>query len=326
MLAAQGSETQATPLPRRIALIGAGVIGSGWAARALGQGLDVALWDPSSDATARVAGFVERAWPAMLATGVTQLAAPPPFRIADSIADAVDGADWVQESAPENEQLKRDLAKQIDARVGPDVVIASSSSGLLPTVIQQDCSRPERVLIGHPFNPVYLLPLVEIVAGTQTDDRYPELAAAFYSSLGMRPLRVRSEVPGYISDRLQEAVWREALHLVARGVATTREIDDAIAYGPGLRWAFMGQFLIFHMAGGPGGMQHFMDHIGWTLELPWTELTAPELTDELVARVVAGTAEQADSRPVEELERWRDERLVAVINALKQADGGQRDA
>jgi carnitine 3-dehydrogenase len=249
---------------------------------------------------------------------------PKPGRLTfeKDLVNAVGHADFVQENAPEKEGLKRDLLAAISRNVRPDVPIASSSSGLLPTRIQSDCTAPERVLIGHPFNPVYLLPLVEVLGGEQTGPAVLDQAEALYSSVGMHPLRVRREVEGYISDRLQEAMWREILHMVKDGVATTDEIDRAIAYGPGLRWAGMGTCLTFHLAGGEGGMRHMLEHFGPALKLPWTHLKAPELTPELIDDMASGCEAQAAGRSVAELERQRDAYLVAVLKALKEADIG----
>jgi carnitine 3-dehydrogenase len=227
-------------------------------------------------------------------------------------------ASFVQESAPERESLKRGLLAEIDAAAPPDVLIASSSSGLLPTRIQADCIHPERVVIGHPFNPVYLLPLVEVVAGEATDAAAVPAAMAFYRSIGMRPLWVRKEIEGYLSDRLQEALWRENLHLVADGIATTGELDEAIVYGPGLRWALMGVNLTFHLAGGEGGMRHMLEQFGPALELPWTKLQAPELTEELIDRMVDGTQAQAGEVSIAELERRRDEFLVRLLELVSE--------
>jgi carnitine 3-dehydrogenase len=231
-------------------------------------------------------------------------------------------ADFVQESAPEEEDLKRNLLARIDAAAPPEAIIASSSSGLLPSRIQADCVRPERVVIGHPFNPVYLLPLVEVLGGERTTPECLDRAIAFYRSLGMRPLRVCSEVPGYISDRLQEALWREALHMVADGTASTEEIDDAIVYGPGLRWALMGPCLTFHLAGGEAGMTHMLEQFGPALQLPWTKLKAPELTEALSRRLIEGTKAQAGGRGVRELERLRDDCLIGIMRCLRQYDVG----
>ena len=299
---------------RRLAVIGAGVIGSGWAARALAKGLDVIAWDPAPGAEARLRAAVANAWPALERVGLTKGASRRRLRFANDLDSAVVGADFVQENAPEDERLKRSLLAQIDRAAKPGVVIASSSSGLLPTRIQARCRHPERVLIGHPFNPVYLLPLVEVVGGARTKTPAIRKASAFYRRLGMRPLHVKREIAGYISDRLQEALWREALHLVADGVATTQEIDDAIVYGPGLRWAFMGTCLAFHMAGGDDGMRHMLAQFGPALKLPWTKLRAPELTPQLARRMVNGTTAQANGRSIKQLERWRDDQLIRIMS------------
>ena len=289
------------------------MIGSGWAARALAKGLDVIAWDPAPGSEARLRSAVANAWPALVRVGLAKGASRRRLTFTSDLDSAVRDADFVQESSPEDEGLKRALLADIDGMARPDVVIASSSSGLLPSRIQARCRHPERVLIGHPFNPVYLLPLVEVVAGSRTRLAAVKRAEAFYLRLGMRPLRVDHEIAGYISDRLQEALWREALHMVADGVATTEEIDAAIVFGPGLRWAFMGTFLAFHLAGGDGGMRHMLEQFGPALKLPWTKLRAPELTTQLARRVVSGTKAQANGRSIKELERWRDDQLIRIM-------------
>jgi carnitine 3-dehydrogenase len=302
---------------RRVAIVGTGVIGSGWAARCLAHGLDVVAWDPAPDAEKQLRDNVANAWPALERIGLAAGADRKRLAFVPALADAVKDADFVQESAPENEGLKRKIHAMIDGAARPDVVVASSSSGLLPTNIQADCKMPERMLIGHPFNPVYLLPLVEVLGGKRTTATSIDRAMRFYERISMRPLKVRTEVPGYISDRLQEALWREALHMVAEGVATTAEIDDAIRFGPGLRWSFMGTCLIFHMAGGDQGMRHMLAQFGPALKLPWTKLVAPELTDELLDRMVSGTERQAGGKSVKALERYRDDALISVMETLK---------
>jgi len=308
--------------PRKICVVGSGVIGAGWAARCLARGLEVVATDPAPGAEERLRSAVENAWPALSQLGLAPNADPKNLRFNADLTEALEGAGFVQESAPEREDLKRNLLAQIDAAVGPEVVIASSSSGLLPSRIQADCRHPERVVIGHPFNPVYILPLVEVLGGEATADWAKDKASRFYETLGMRPLAVRTEVPGYISDRLQEAVWREALHMVADGVATTGEIDDAIIYGPGLRWAFMGPCLTFHLAGGETGMAHMLAQFGPALKLPWTKLEAPELTDALTQAMVEGTRAQAGDASVRELERLRDDCLIGIMQTLRQYDYG----
>jgi carnitine 3-dehydrogenase len=301
---------------RTIGLVGTGVIGAGWAARCLARGLDVVAWDPAPDAEATLRAKVENAWPALTRQGLADGASQDRLRFVAVCEHAVRDADFIQESAPEVEALKRRLLAQVDAAARPDVVIASSSSGLLPTEFQTDCARPGRVVVGHPFNPVYLLPLVEVLGGAATEPVSLDTASAFYRRIGMRPLRVRTEIPGYISDRLQEALWREILHMVAEGVATTDELDDAIRFGPGLRWSFFGTCMIFHMAGGDAGMRHMLEQFGPALKLPWTKLEAPELTNELIDRMVEGTLKQAAGRSVAELERFRDDALISIQETI----------
>ncbi|SMF89914.1 carnitine 3-dehydrogenase [Azospirillum oryzae] len=317
MSTAQPNDAPLRGTIRTVGLIGGGVIGSGWAARALAHGLDVVAYDPAPAGAAALRVAVDNAWPALERRGLAVGADPARLRIAASVAEVAATADFIQENAPEREDLKRGLLAEIDAAAPATVVIASSSSGLLPSRIQADCGHPGRVVIGHPFNPVYLLPLVEIVPGDRTAAAAVDTAAAFYRSIGMRPLRVRKEVEGYLSDRLQEALWREALHLVAEGIASTEELDDAIVYGPGLRYAFMGTCLTFHLAGGEGGMAHMLDQFGPALKLPWTKLIAPELTRELRDRMVEGTAAQADGWTVKALERWRDDCLIRLLEVLE---------
>ena len=301
---------------RLVAVVGGGVIGGGWAARCLAHGLDVVASDPAPGAEEKLRATVANAWPALIKVGLKPGASQSRLSFAKNLESACKDADFIQESAPENEDLKRKLHARMDAAAKPDVIIASSSSGLLPTHFQADCKHPERVLVGHPFNPVYMLPLVEVLGGAKTAAKHLDHAAEFYKRIGMRPLKVKVEVPGYIADRLQEALWREALHLIADGVCTTGDIDDAIRFGPGLRWSFFGICMIYHLAGGDEGMAHFMDHFGPALELPWTSLKAPKLTPELTKRMVDGTKTQAAGKSVKELERFRDDCLIAVERAI----------
>ena len=287
---------------KTIGIVGTGVIGAGWAARFLSWGLDVVAWDPGADAEKKMRAAVANAWPACVKLGVSDGACLSRLSWAEDLESLCAKADFIQESAPERLELKTALHAQMDAAARPDVIIASSTSGLLPSDFQADCKHPERVIVGHPFNPVYLLPLVEIVGGQQSDPALCQQAKEFYDSVGMHPLMVRNEVEGFLSDRLQEALWRENLHLVDEGIATTGELDDAIAFGPGLRWAFMGTNKTFYLAGGDEGMRHFMHQFGPALKLPWTKLEAPELTDDLIDRMVEGTEEQAEGKTVKELD------------------------
>ncbi len=303
---------------RTVAIVGSGVIGAGWAARILAHGYDVVAWDPGAGWQDRLRAALDNAWPALNKVGLYPGASLDRLRYADSLEAACAVADFIQESAPERLELKRNLHARIDANSRADVIIASSTSGLLPSDFQADCKQPERVMVGHPFNPVYLLPLVEVLGGRLTAAETIDRAAAFYTDLGMHPLRVRSEIEGFLSDRLQEALWREILHLVNDDVADTEELDAAITYGPGLRWAFMGTCLAFHMAGGDAGMRDFMKQFGPMLKLPWTKLEAPDLSDELIDKMVAGTRRQAAGRTVKELEQLRDECLIAIMQALQR--------
>ncbi len=307
---------------RTIGLAGTGVIGSGWAVRVLARGHDVVAWDPAAGAEERLRAAVERAWPSATRLGLFGGAATDRLRWAGTPEEVAESADFVQESAPEDETVKQPLLRRLDAAADPATPIASSSSGLVPSRLAEELSHPHRFLIGHPFNPVYLLPLVEVVPGEATSDEAVAAAVAHYDDLVMRPLVVRNEIEGYLSDRLQEALWRENLHLVNGGVATTAELDDAIVYGPGLRWAAMGTNLTFHLAGGDGGMRHMLSQFGPALKLPWTRLVAPELTDDLVEAMAAGCEEQAAGRSVAELEQQRDDCLLAVMRALRAVGVG----
>ena len=285
--------------------------------RALSRGWKVLVTDPHPDAAAGLSSFIERVWPAAMALGLYPGARPDQVRFSSTIEEVVAGADLVMESVPERETLKREVAAAIDSIAPSDVLICSSSSGLLPSRLQEGLRHPGRYLIAHPFNPVYLLPLVELCGGRLTSPYALEAASAVFGDLGMHPLVVRNEVEGYLSDRLQEALWREALWLVNDGVATTEELDQAIIYGPGLRWAAMGTMMVFHLAGGEGGMRHMLEHFGPALELPWTSLQAPPLTDRLIESVVSGVEEQTGERSVAELEKLRDDYLISVMRALR---------
>lgn len=299
------------------AALGSGVIGSGWVARALAHGLDVVAWDPAPGAEAALRQRIANAWPALVKQGLAAGAAQSRLRFVATVEDCVRDADFIQESAPERLELKLELHARISAAAKPDALIGSSTSGLLPSEFYEGATHPERCVVGHPFNPVYLLPLVEVVGGRHTAPEAIQAAISVYESLGMRPLHVRKEVPGFIADRLLEALWREALHLVNDGVATTGEIDDAIRFGAGLRWSFMGTFLTYTLAGGDAGMRHFMNQFGPALKLPWTYLPAPELTDTLIDDVVAGTSAQLGEHSIGALERYRDDCLLAVLDAVR---------
>jgi carnitine 3-dehydrogenase len=306
--------------PHGVGLLGAGVIGGGWAARFVLAGVDVRLFDPSPQAAQAVFDTVERARRAWRRLTLAPMPAEGTLTLVDSVEAAVDGVELVQESAPEREELKRALLAQASAAAAPRAVIATSTSGLLPTRLAAEMHGPERFVVGHPFNPVYLLPLVEVCGASQTAPEAIARAAAMYRAVAMRPLIVRHEIDGFIADRLLEALWREALWLVADDIATVEEIDDAIRYGAGLRWAAMGTFLTYRLAGGEAGMRHFMAQFGPALQLPWTHLTeVPELDDALLDKLVAQSDAQAGGASIAELTRVRDDCLVAVLQGLKGA-------
>lgn len=302
---------------KKVALVGGGVIGGGWATRCLANGLEVVLTDPRPEARDYVETMVADAWPVLEDAGLLS-ENKGQLHFAQDIAEAVQDADFVQENVPEREELKISVHEEISQHAREDVVIASSSSGLLPSRLQARCAYPERLMIGHPFAPVYLLPLVEIVGSEQTSRTAIAQAGAFYRSLGMRPLHVRREIEAYIADRLQESLYREALHLIDQGVATVAEIDAAVTGGPGLRWAFMGTFLAWHLGGGPGGMRHTIEQFGPALELPWSHMKAPELTDELKERIVDGCEVESGARAFDEMERRRDRCLAEIQKVLKE--------
>ncbi|GAA1104306.1 MULTISPECIES: 3-hydroxyacyl-CoA dehydrogenase NAD-binding domain-containing protein [Streptomyces violaceusniger group] len=300
---------------RRVACVGAGVIGGGWVAHFLARGYDVTAWDPAPDAEEKLRRLVAAAWPALEQIGLADGASPDRLTIAATVAEAVADAQFVQESAPEKLELKRSLLAQLDAAAPPGVVIASSTSGYPMTDMQTEAADPGRLVVGHPFNPPYLIPLVEVVGGKRTDAAAVEWASRFYKVAGKSVITMERELPGFIANRLQEALWREALHMVANGEATVKEIDDSITEGPGLRWAFMGPCLTFALAGGDGGMGHMLDHFGPSLKSPWTRLEAPELDDTLRAAMVDGCDEAAGSRTIAQLVAERDQGVIDVLRA-----------
>ena len=304
----------------RAACIGAGVIGCGWAARFILNGTDVSFYDPDPDAGSRAEAVLANAERAYSRLFGDMRPAAGVLRRATGIAEAVDGAGFVQESVPERLDLKRRVLAEIDAAAPAGTVIASSTSGLLPSAMQEGLRHPERMLVGHPFNPVYLLPLVEVVAGRGTAPGAVGRAVAVYEALGMRPLVLRKEIDAFIADRLQEALWREALWLVHDGVATVGEVDDAIRYSFGLRWAQMGAFQTCRLAGGEAGMRHFMEQFGPCLAWPWTKLTdVPDLDNGLIDAIVEQSDRQTAGLSIRELERARDDNLVGILEALERS-------
>ena len=300
-----------------IACVGCGVIGGGWAAQFLAQGYSVSAYAPVAGEEAALRRLIDAAWPSLEKLGLAEGASPDRLGFTTDLAEALAGADFVQESAPEDLALKHGLYADMDDLVAPDVVIGSSTSGFAMTDIQAHCRYPGRAVVAHPFNPPYLIPLVEVVGGERTDPETVDWACAFYELAGKKVLRMERELPGFVGNRLQDAIWREALHMVANGEATVQQLDDAITYGPGLRWAIMGPCLTFHLAGGEGGMAHMLDHFGPALKEPWTRLKAPRLTRKLRDRMVDGCESEAGDRTIADLIRERDDCLVGILDTIQ---------
>ncbi|MGA5662235.1 3-hydroxyacyl-CoA dehydrogenase NAD-binding domain-containing protein [Bacillus bombysepticus] len=307
-----------TNMIKKITVVGAGVIGNGWISRFLSQGYDVVATDPAENAGVRTRQSVENAWPMLEKQGLAEGASKDRLKFEPDLAKAVADADLIQENVPERESLKRKVLAEIDRFSKPEAIIASSTSGLKPSTLQEYCQQPERVIVAHPFNPVYLVPLVELVGGKDTSSKIIKMSEQFYQSIKMKPLVISTEVEGHVADRLMEAIWREALHLINDGVATTEEVDAAIIYGPGLRWALMGPFLTLHLAGGEQGMRHMLEQFGPALKLPWTKLVAPELTNELTNQLIEGCEAQTTGYSITELEQRRDEFLIELIQLLEK--------
>jgi carnitine 3-dehydrogenase len=301
---------------QRVAVIGAGTIGASWTAYFLARGFEVAVSDPVPSAADTVRRTIAAAWPHLERLGLAPGAAPDRFRFFTDPVAAVEGAEFVQENGPENEALKIELFARLDAALPPSTILASSSSGLLMSRIQSGCAHPERCAIGHPFNPPHLMPLVEVVGGSQTSPDTIARAMAFYRDIGKFPIHIRAELRGHVANRLQAALWREAIHLVDTGVASVADVDAAVAYGPGLRWAIMGPSLTFHLGGGEGGMAHFMEHLAGPTQSWWDDLGTPRLTPEVQQTIIAGVLEETGNRPIAELARERDAAIVNIRTAL----------
>ncbi|MDR3398063.1 MAG: 3-hydroxyacyl-CoA dehydrogenase NAD-binding domain-containing protein [Pandoraea sp.] len=297
----------------QVAVIGTGVIGASWAAYFLARGLRVNAWDPAPGARERLLEAVDAHWPTLIRIGLSSDASRDALTFHDTLDAALAGADFVQESGPEREDLKQDLFRKMDAALPPSVVIASSSSGLLMSRVQSVCAHPERVVLGHPFNPPHLIPLVEVIGGEQSSQAAIDTAMQFYRAIGKRAIHVKKEVKGHIANRLQAALWREAIHLVDTGVASVADIDDAIAYGPGLRWAALGPFLNLHLSGGAGGIAHLLEHLGPPIESWWADLGEPVLTEDLEARITAGVEAELAGRGNARLEAQRDAVILGIL-------------
>ncbi|CAB3739909.1 3-hydroxyacyl-CoA dehydrogenase [Achromobacter piechaudii] len=309
----------ATPAPsiRRVAIVGAGTIGASWAALFLAHGLSVVVSDPAPDAEAQTRARVQAAWPVLKELGrVAKGASFEALVFEPDLARALVDADFVQENAPEREDFKIDLFARMDALLPAHVIVASSSSGLIMSRLQARCQHPERFVIGHPFNPPHLIPLVEVVGGDKTSSEVIDQSIAFYKAIGKYPIRLNKEVPGHIANRLQAALWREAIHLAAENVASVADIDAAVSQGPGLRWALFGPHMTFNLGGGAGGLANFMDHLLGPVQTWWDDLGAPEMTEELQRKLIEGVAAEAGQRSIADIVHARDAQLTALIKVL----------
>ncbi len=295
---------------RRLAVIGTGVIGASWAAQYLAAGFDVVATDPASGAEARLRSYVDEAWDALTTLGLAPGASRDRLSFTPKLADALTDADFVQENGPERPDFKIRLFAEMDAATPADSIIASSSSALTMSVIQAECERPERCLIGHPFNPPHLIPLVEVVGGARTSPEAVARAMAFYASFGKKPILLHKEVPGHVANRLQAALYREVVHLIDQGVLN---VADAVSWGPGLRWGVMGPSMLWHIGGGAGGIGHFMDHLMDTLSGMFKVLGDPQVTPELKRTIVDGVIGEAAGRTVEQLAAEENAMLVELL-------------
>ena len=307
------SKTSSKPV-KRIAIVGTGVIGASWAAEYLARGFDVVATDPGPNAEANLRRYVDAAWKDLTVIGLSPNASVQRLEFTADMKKALSQADFVQENAPERPDFKIKLFAEIDDATPPDSIIASSSSGITMSVIQSACKRPGRCLIGHPFNPPHVVPLVEVVGGSKTSPEAIEQAIAFYASIGKRPIRLQKEVPGHVANRLQAALYREILYLIDQGVVDVADADTAVCWGPGLRWGVMGPNLLFHLGGGVGGIQHFFDQFSGPMASWWKVLGTPtEITPKMRQTVIDGALREAAGRSIQELEQERDEVLLGLI-------------
>src|SRR5262245_50486314 len=299
---------------RRIAIIGTGVIGASWTALFLAKGLHVVATDIAPNAEPALKEFVQTAWPALLRLGLSPGASQSNLKFTADVVQAVADADLVQENGPERIDFKQKLYSHLDELLPPEVIIASSSSGLTMSEIQKGAaSHPERCVIGHPFNPPHLLPLVEIVGGTKTSEQTIRRAMEFYASIGRQPVRIHKEMPGHVANRLQAALAREVYYLVAEGVISAADVDAALSWGPGLRWGIMGNMMLNHLGGGPGGIEHFFQQFAGPMTAWWKTLGSPVLAPEVQKKLIDSVHAEVGSRTIEELEAERDEVLLGLL-------------
>jgi len=303
---------------RRIAIVGTGVIGASWAALFLAHGLEVIATDPAPDAEENLREYIDDAWPALEQLGLSSGASKERLSFTTKLSDALEGVDLVQENGPERPDFKIKLFADMDALTPETTILASSSSGIPIGISQSSCKHPERCVIGHPFNPPHLIPLVEVVGSEKTSSATIERAMVFYASIGKRPIHVRKEVVGHVANRLQAALYREVVYLIEQDVLSVSDADAAVSWGPGLRWGLMGPNLLFHLAGGQGGIQHFMEHLAGPMTTWWKDLGNPEFTPDLKEKIVQGVLTEAGNQSIDELAEERDSLLLGLL-ALRGA-------
>jgi carnitine 3-dehydrogenase len=304
----------------RIAIVGTGVIGASWTAHYLARGFDVVCTDPAPNAEANLHKYVGEAWPALVTIGLSPGASRERLSFTTNMQEALSKADFVQENGPERKDFKIKLFADMDDATPPDSIIASSSSGITPSVMQSACKRPGRILVGHPFNPPHIIPLVEVVGGEKTSPEAIEQAMAFYASIGKKPIQLRKEIPGHVANRLQIALYKEVLYLIQEGVLSVADVDDAVSWGPGLRWGIIGPNLQFHLAGGAGGMKHFFEGVFTGLAPVMANLGNPRITPDLMQRVTEGVLQEAGKRTVEQLANGENEQLLGLLRIRTQAN------
>lgn len=303
---------------RRITIVGTGVIGASWAAHYLARGLDVVATDPAPNAEQSLRKYVDEAWGQLRGIGLMPGASRDRLSFIPKMQDALATSDFVQENAPERPEFKMKLFADMDDATPLDSIIASSSSGITPSVMQSNCKHPERVLVGHPFNPPHIIPLVEVVGGTKTSPDAIGRAIAFYESVGKKPIRLNKELPGHVANRLQAALYREIMYLIQQDVLSVADADDAVSYGPGLRWGVMGPSLQFHLGGGAGGIKHFVDHLMDPMAALIKTLGTPDITPEFKKTIVDGVLQEAGDHSLDQLAQDENELLVGLIRLRSQ--------
>jgi 3-hydroxyacyl-CoA dehydrogenase len=307
---------------RRIAIVGAGVIGASWAAEYLARGFDVIVTDPGPNAEAGLRKYIDEAWKDLTNIGLSKGASRDRLTFTKDSKEALSKADFVQENGPERPDFKMKLYAEMDEVTPVDSLLASSSSGITPSVIQSKCKHPERVVIGHPFNPPHIIPLVEVVGGTKTAPEAIQQAISFYASIGKKPIHLKKELPGHVANRFQAALYREMLYIIEQGILSVEDTDAAVSYGPGLRWGVMGQSLQWHLGGGQGGIKHFMEHLMDPLAGMMKVLGTPNITPELKQKVIDGVTREAANRSVDELAQAENEVIIGLLRLRAQANTG----